>query len=89
MPDCLVKTIESLRKHKLQHWDRNRESNRAWLALNMMTEANAGFRAFHYGTKQQREVDFVRLRRRLAEGARWDEDLIREVAPWVSHPRKT
>ncbi|HSM86343.1 MAG TPA: 6-oxocyclohex-1-ene-1-carbonyl-CoA hydratase, partial [Candidatus Limnocylindrales bacterium] len=49
MPDCLTKTIESLRKHKLEHWDRNRESNRAWLSLNMMTEANAGFRAFHYG----------------------------------------
>jgi 6-oxocyclohex-1-ene-carbonyl-CoA hydrolase len=83
MPDCLTKTIESLRKHKLEHWDRNRESNRAWLALNMMTEANAGFRAFHYGTKEQREVNFVRLRQRLAEGALWGEELIEEVAPWT------
>jgi 6-oxocyclohex-1-ene-carbonyl-CoA hydrolase len=88
MPDCLIKTIESLRKHKLQHWDKNRESNRAWLSLNMMTEANAGFRAFHYGTKEKREVDFVRLRQRLAQGARWDEDLIREIAPWVGQPEK-
>ncbi len=87
MPDCLTKTLESLRKHKLEHWDRNREVNRAWLALNMMTEANAGFRAFHYGTKNEREANFVLLRRRLAEGARWDEDLIREIAPWV--PEKT
>ncbi|HLJ30790.1 MAG TPA: 6-oxocyclohex-1-ene-1-carbonyl-CoA hydratase [Candidatus Angelobacter sp.] len=85
MPDCLTKTTESLRKHKLEHWDRNRESNRAWLALNMMTEANAGFRAFHYGTKQEREVDFVRLRQRLAQGARWSEELIEEVAPWVTN----
>ena len=83
MPDCLTKTIESLRKHKLEHWDRNRETNRAWLSLNMMTEANAGFRAFHYGTKQQREVDFILLRRRLAEGAVWSEDLIAEIAPWT------
>jgi len=83
MPDCLTKTIESLRKHKLEHWDRNRETNRAWLALNMMTEANAGFRAFAYGTKDQREVDFIRLRQRLAEGARWGEDLVREIAPWA------
>ena len=83
MPDCLTKTVESLRKHKLQHWDRNRETNRAWLALNMMTEANAGFRAFHYGGRHQREVDFVRLRQRLAEGARWNEDLVREIAPWA------
>ena len=83
MPDCLTKTIESVRKHKLEHWDRNRETNRAWLALNMMTEANAGFRAFHHGTRQQREVDFVRLRQRLAEGARWSEELIAEIAPWA------
>jgi 6-oxocyclohex-1-ene-carbonyl-CoA hydrolase len=83
MPDCLTKTIESLRKHKLQHWDRNRETNRAWLSLNMMTEANAGFRAFHYGTRDRREVDFVRLRQRLAEGARWDDALVGEIAPWL------
>ncbi len=84
MPDCLTKTLESLRKHKLEHWDRNRESNRAWLSLNMMTEANAGFRAFHYGGKNKREVDFVLLRQRLAEGVKWSEDLIREVAPWTA-----
>ncbi len=84
MPDCLTKTLESLRKHKLEHWDRNRESNRAWLALNMMTEASAGFRAFHYGNKQQREVDFVLLRRRLAQGAHWSEELIEEIAPWTA-----
>jgi len=84
MPDCLTKTIESLRKHKLEHWDRNRESNRAWLALNMMTEANAGFRAFHYGDKTQREADFILLRQRLAQGARWGEDLIAEIAPWAA-----
>ncbi|MFZ0981089.1 MAG: hypothetical protein WAN23_16925, partial [Candidatus Acidiferrales bacterium] len=89
MPDCLIKTIESLRKHKLVHWDKNRESNRAWLSLNMMTEANAGFRAFHYGTKDEREVDFVLLRQRLAQGARWNEDLVREIAPWVAQPAKT
>ncbi len=89
MPDCLTKTIESLRKHKLEHWDRNRESNRAWLSLNMMTEANAGFRAFHYGSKDQREVDFVRLRQRLAEGARWSEELIEEIAPWTAQAAGT
>ncbi|MBZ5719614.1 MAG: 6-oxocyclohex-1-ene-1-carbonyl-CoA hydratase [Acidobacteriia bacterium] len=88
MPDCLTKTLESLRKHKLEHWDRNRETNRAWLALNMMTEANAGFRAFHYGTKNEREANFILLRQRLAQGARWNEDLIREIAPWVDQEIK-
>jgi 6-oxo-cyclohex-1-ene-carbonyl-CoA hydrolase len=79
MPDCLTKTLESLRKHKLAHWDANRESNRAWLALNMMTEGRAGFRAFHEGTKACREPDFLLLRRRLAEGAVWGDDLIEET----------
>jgi 6-oxo-cyclohex-1-ene-carbonyl-CoA hydrolase len=86
MPDCLTKTIESVRKHKLEHWDRNRESNRAWLSLNMMTEANAGFRAFHNGDKKNREVNFVLLRQRLAEGVRWSEELVEEIAPWVKEP---
>jgi 6-oxo-cyclohex-1-ene-carbonyl-CoA hydrolase len=79
MPGCLSKTVESVRKHKLAHWDRNRETNRAWLGLNMMTEGRAGFRAFHEGSKACREVDFLLLRRRLAEGVRWDEALVEEV----------
>jgi 6-oxo-cyclohex-1-ene-carbonyl-CoA hydrolase len=83
MPDCLTKTIESLRKHKLEHWNSNKETNRAWLSLNMMTEASCGFRAFHYGTRENREADFLLLRRRLAEGAHWGEELMREVAPWI------
>jgi 6-oxo-cyclohex-1-ene-carbonyl-CoA hydrolase len=89
MPECLTKTIESVRKHKLEHWDRNRETNRAWLALNMMTEANAGFRAFHYGTRDHREVDFIRLRQSLAAGAHWNQELIDEIAPWISEKEAT
>ena len=80
-PGCLSKTIESIRKHKLAWWDKNRESNRAWLGLNMMTEANAGFRAFNDGKGRDREVDFPALRRRLAEGEPWGEDLIVAVGP--------
>jgi 6-oxo-cyclohex-1-ene-carbonyl-CoA hydrolase len=81
MPDCTTKTIESVRRHKLAHWDRNREGNRAWLSLNMMTEANAGFRAFEEGDRNHREVDFIDLRRRLAAGERWSEELIQAVHP--------
>lgn len=81
MPGCLSKTLESLRKHKLAHWDRNRETNRAWLALNMMTEARLGFRAFHEGPRGRREVDFVELRRRLARGEAWGETLIEALIP--------
>jgi len=78
-PDCTRKTLESLRKKKLEHWYANSESNRSWLALNMNTEAAAGFPAFHYGDRTEREIDFVLLRRRLAEGARFDGALVAEV----------
>ena len=80
-PNCLSKTINSIRKKKLEHWDLNKESNRDWLALNMMTEAKAGFRAFNDGPKENREVDFVKLRQRLAEGHEWNDDLIKEISP--------
>jgi 6-oxo-cyclohex-1-ene-carbonyl-CoA hydrolase len=80
-PNCTIKTIASLRKHKLHHWQQNAESNREWLGLNMMTEAKAGFQAFNSGPKDAREVDFVRLRQRLAEGAPWTDELVREISP--------
>ena len=84
MPDCLSKTLESVRKHKLAFWDRNRETNRAWLALNMTTEAKAGFRAFNEGPRGRREVDFVELRRRIAAGQAWDDDLAEAILPTTS-----
>lgn len=87
-PDCTRKTLESARKKKLQHWYANSETNRSWLALNMNTEAAAGFPAFHFGEKPEREIDFVRLRRRIAEGARFDEELIREVLPQTARERR-
>jgi len=81
MPDCLAKTLESVRKKKLEHWQRNGESNRSWLALNMMTEARAGFRAFNEGPRHQREVDFLELRRALAEAHPWDDALLARIMP--------
>ena len=79
MPGCLSKTVESVRKHKLLHWDRNRESNRAWLALNMTSEGRLGFRAFNEGPKDRREADFLELRRQIADGAAWDDALLEET----------
>ncbi|MDX1374351.1 MAG: 6-oxocyclohex-1-ene-1-carbonyl-CoA hydratase [Burkholderiales bacterium] len=70
-PDCTTKTIEELRKPKLEAWNRNKEDARAWLALNMVTEARAGFTAFNAGSKDDREVDFVLLRQKLAAGEGW------------------
>lgn len=80
-PNCTMKTINALRQKKLEHWDKNKEANREWLALNMMTEARAGFRAFNEGPKHNREVDFIKLRQLLAEGHEWNEDLIKAVSP--------
>jgi 6-oxocyclohex-1-ene-carbonyl-CoA hydrolase len=80
-PDCARKTLESLRKKKLEHWYANSETNRSWLALNMNTEAAAGFPAFHFGDRHEREIDFIRLRQLYAEGARFDERLIEQVLP--------
>ncbi|MFY9700253.1 MAG: 6-oxocyclohex-1-ene-1-carbonyl-CoA hydratase [Rhodoplanes sp.] len=81
-PDCTTKTIEELRKPKLDAWNRNKENSRAWLALNMMTEARAGFRAFNEGTKETgREADFVALRRALADNAPWTDELTDRIQP--------
>jgi 6-oxo-cyclohex-1-ene-carbonyl-CoA hydrolase len=81
-PECMTKSLEELRKPKLDAWNRNKENSRAWLALNMMNEARAGFRAFNEGTKETgREIDFVTLRRGLAKGIPWSEDLVESLMP--------
>ncbi|MCZ2355698.1 MAG: 6-oxocyclohex-1-ene-1-carbonyl-CoA hydratase [Bacteroidia bacterium] len=80
-PNCLHKTLTEVRKKKLEHWDMNKESSREWLALNMMTEAKAGFRAFNYGPKNNREVDFVKLRQLLAEGKEWNDEMHQLISP--------
>ena len=81
-PECMTKSVEELRKPKLQAWNRNKENSRAWLALNMMNEARTGFRAFNEGTRETgREIDFVALRQALAKGAPWTVELIESLMP--------
>jgi 6-oxo-cyclohex-1-ene-carbonyl-CoA hydrolase len=80
-PDCTTKTLEELRKPKLEAWNRNKEDARAWLALNMVTEARSGFTAFNEGPKNDREVDFVLLRQKLAAGQSWVGSLHDEIQP--------
>ena len=80
-PDCTTKTVEELRKPKLDAWNRNKENSRAWLALNMVTEARAGFIAFNEGPKDDREVDFILLRQKLAEGQSWVGPLHDQIQP--------
>lgn len=81
-PECTLKTIEELRKPKLDAWQRNKESSRSWMAFNMMTEARAGFRAFNRGNKETgREVDFIALRQALAQGTPWTDELTESLMP--------
>ncbi len=80
-PNCTSKTLSEVRKKKLEHWDKNKESSREWLALNMMSEGKAGFRAFNDGPKDNREANFIKLRQLLAEGHEWNEDLHKIISP--------
>jgi len=81
-PECITKSVEELRKPKLDAWNRNKENSRAWLALNMMNEARTGFRAFNEGNREiGREIDFVALRLALARGTPWTPELIESLIP--------
>jgi len=81
-PECMTKSLEELRKPKLEAWNRNKEDSRAWLALNMMNEARTGFRAFNEGNREiGREIDFVALRQAFAKGAPWTPELIESLIP--------
>ncbi len=78
-PDCTRKSLESLRKKKLEHWQQNSETSRSWLSLNINAEASAGFPAFHFGDRKEREVDFIAVRKAVANGHRWDASLTAAV----------
>jgi len=81
-PECMTKSLEKLRKLKLQAWNLNKENSRDWLALNMMNEARTGFRAFNEGNREVgREINFVTLRQALAKGTPWTGDLIESLMP--------
>jgi 6-oxo-cyclohex-1-ene-carbonyl-CoA hydrolase len=85
-PGCVTRTLQSARQHKRMHWDKNREQNRAWLGLNMMTEAHLGFRAFNEGPRGNRQVDFVAMRQRLAAGEDWTPEFIDSLIPRAREP---
>jgi 6-oxo-cyclohex-1-ene-carbonyl-CoA hydrolase len=80
-PECLTKTLEELRKPKIIAWNANKENSRSWLALNMMTEARAGFRAFNEPAGGEREIDFIGLRQALAAGKPWTKELTESLLP--------
>src|SRR5262245_37896340 len=88
-PECTTKTVEELRKPKLDAWNRNKENSRAWLGLNMLAEARAGFRAFNEGTRETgREIDFGALRRALAANTKWSDELTESLMPAAAAKRQ-
>ena len=81
-PECTTKSLEQLRKPKLEVWNLRKEDARSWLGYNMLAEARTGFRAFNEGTKEiGREIDFVALRQARAAGVPWSDDLIESLIP--------
>ena len=46
-----------------------------------MTEAKAGFKAFNDGPKENREINFIKLRQLLAEGHEWNDELQKVISP--------
>jgi 6-oxo-cyclohex-1-ene-carbonyl-CoA hydrolase len=87
-PECLTKTLEELRKPKLNAWNANKENSRAWLALNMMTEARAGFRAFNEPANGEREIDFIGLRQALGRGEPWTDELTASLMPGARQSKR-
>lgn len=82
MPGCLIKTIDSIRLKKKQHWDQQKLPNRHWLAANMATEAFIGFNAFNTKKVTGKDtIDFIKYRQLIAEGHPFDDELIEQVLP--------
>ncbi|RJQ57123.1 MAG: 6-oxocyclohex-1-ene-1-carbonyl-CoA hydratase, partial [Desulfobacteraceae bacterium] len=81
-PGCLIKSVDGIRMKKKFFWDQAKIVNRHWLAANMATEAYLGFTAFNNKNLTGRDtIDFIELRRRQAESAVFDADLMAAVLP--------
>ena len=79
-PGCLMMSIDGVRNKKKFFWDQMKNSNRHWLAANMMGEAFLGFGAFN--TKKitgADTVDFIKYRQMLNEGHAMNEELFEAV----------
>jgi len=81
-PGCLIKSLDSVRAKKKFFWDMQKNYNRHWLSVNMMTEAFLGFNAFNTKKITGKDViDFVKYRQLIAEGKDVDEAFMEAVLP--------
>ncbi|MCL4489346.1 MAG: 6-oxocyclohex-1-ene-1-carbonyl-CoA hydratase [Chloroflexi bacterium] len=79
-PNCLQVSIEGIRQKKKFFWDISKTANRHWLAVNMNSEAFAGFNAFN--TKKitgKDQIDFIKFREMMAAGHAMDDELFEAV----------
>ncbi len=81
-PQCLMKSIDSIRSKKKFFWDILKVPNRYWLGANMNYEAFPGFSAFTTRKETGKDlIDFIKLRQLIAKGAVADDSLWEEVLP--------
>jgi len=81
-PQCLMKSIDSIRSKKRYFWDIFKTPNRYWLGLNMNYEAFPGFTAFSTRKTTGKDlVDFIKFRQLIAKGALADDSMWEEILP--------
>ncbi len=81
-PGCLIKSLDSVRAKKKFYWDLEKNYNRHWLAVNMMSEAFMGFNAFNSKKITGKDViDFIKYRQLVAQGKPIDEAFMEAVLP--------
>jgi 6-oxo-cyclohex-1-ene-carbonyl-CoA hydrolase len=79
-PGCLMMSIDGIRNKKKFFWDQTKNTNRHWLAANMMGEAYLGFGAFNSKKITGVDtIDFIKYRQNIAEGKLVDEKFFEEV----------
>jgi len=88
-PGCLIKSIDSVRAKKKFFWDMQKNYNRHWLSVNMMTEAFLGFNAFNTKKITGKDViDFVKYRQLIAQGRDVDEAFMEAVLATPVDPKE-
>jgi 6-oxo-cyclohex-1-ene-carbonyl-CoA hydrolase len=81
-PMCLMKSVETVRLKKKFFWDTTKVHASYWLGANMNGDAWMGFNAFNNSGKTGSSViDHIELRRQIAKGHIYGEELAEMVLP--------
>ena len=81
-PFCLMKSVETVRIKKKFFWDTTKVHATYWLGANMNGDAWLGFNAFNTQKLTGSSViDHIELRRQIAKGHIYNEELAEMVLP--------